>query len=112
MPPKIRVRTLMLVVAAVAVFMGVVFPFFDAACHGPYATWFNRECQRRADAAGLVGRPEKDVAGVLGPPTFFYPGDDDTQRTYNYAPWPVFPTAKFQVHCHNGVVTSVEQFDD
>ena len=103
---------MMILVMVLGVFMGTLFPFFDAFCHGPYATWFNRDCQRRANEAGLIGRPEKDVELVLGAPLFHYPGDDDSHRTYNYVPWPLFPTAKFQVHCHNGIVTGVEQFDD
>ncbi len=108
---KVKTRTLLILTVISAVFMGV-FPVFDAVCHGPYATWFNRDCQRRANEVGLIGRPEKDVVSVLGTPTFHYAGDDDSDRTYNYAPWPLFPTAKFQVHCHGGIVTGVEQFDD
>jgi hypothetical protein len=103
---------MLILVMVLGVLMGVVFPIFDAACHGPYATWFNRDCQRRVDEAGLIGRPERDIISILGCPTFHYAGDDDSQTTYNYAPWPLFPTAKFQVHCHNGIVTGVEQFDD
>lgn len=109
---KIKLRTQLVVVAVLAAFMSLVFPIFDALSHGPYATWYNRDCQRRADAAGLVGRPERDIVPILGPPTYHYPGDNDSRRTYNYAPWPSFPTAKFQVHCRDGIVTAVEQFDD
>lgn len=112
MKPKIKVQTLMILVAIVAVTMVTVFPFFDAFGHGPYATWFNQDCQRRCDEAGLVGRPERDILSILGPPAYHYPGDNDSQRTYNYVPWRFFPTAKFQVHCHDGIVTGVEQFDD
>lgn len=83
----------------------------DAVHHGPYATWFNRRCQQLADQSGLVGRPESDVIPILGRPTFHYV-DDDSRRTYNYAPWPLLPTAKFQVHCRDGIVDFVEQFDD
>lgn len=84
----------------------------DARHHGPYATWFNRRCQQLADESRLVGRPEGDIVSILGRPTFHYAGDDDSSRTYNYAPWPFVPTAKFQVHCRDGIVESVEQLDD
>ena len=87
-------------------------PVLDAVHHGPYATWFNRRCQQLADDSGLVGGPESHVIPILGRPTFHYAGDDDSRRTYNYAPWPLLPTAKFQVHCRDGIVDSVEQFDD
>jgi hypothetical protein len=117
--PRVRftVRRLMAVVAAVAVIMAVLFPVLkaiDAATHGPYAIWFNGACQRRADEAGLVGRPEKDVISVMGPPTFTYEYESVGvwTRTYNYAPSGLLPTAKFQVHCQKGIVRSVEQFDD
>ena len=84
-----------------------IFPALDAASHGPYSTWFNKRCQRLADKAGLVGRPEADVTKIMGPPTYTY-----LNTTYNYAPIWWLPTAKFQVHCEDGVVISVEQFDD
>jgi len=90
----------------IAVILAVL-PAMDAASHGPYSTWFNWRCQKLADEAGLVGRPEADVMKVLGPPSYTY-----LNRTYNYAPVGWFPTAKFQVHCENGVVIGVEQFDD
>jgi hypothetical protein len=104
-------------VAVVASLMAVLLPVLkaiDAATHGPYATWFNGACQRRADEAGLVGRPEMDVVSVMGPPTFTYEYEDvdGWTRTYNYAPCGLLPTAKFQVHCQKGIVVSVEQFDD
>ncbi|KAJ3058649.1 hypothetical protein HK102_010380 [Quaeritorhiza haematococci] len=73
--------------------VGLVFVLLamDAASHGPYSTWYNRKCQRLADDAKLIGRPEAEVVEVLGPPTFTY-----LDRTYNYAPVRWFPTAKFQ----------------
>jgi hypothetical protein len=109
--PRVRftVRRLMLVVAVLATLalLGLVLPALDAASHGPYSTWYNRRCQKIANEAGLVGRPERDVIRVLGAPTYTY-----GTRTYNYAPCPWAPTAKFQVHCEGGFVTGVEQFDD
>jgi hypothetical protein len=118
--PRVRLTTrqMMVVAAVVAALMPVVLPVltaFDAATHGPYATWFNHDCQRRADEAGLVGGPEKVVVSVLGPPsyTYEYEGLGGRQtRTYNYSPSRLFPTAKFQVHCQGGIVMGVEQFDD
>jgi hypothetical protein len=112
---QLQLRTMLIAVPALGVGLAVLTVILsgcDAFTHGPYVTWYNQRCRKLADDAKLVGRPEKDVVKILGPPTFFYPGDDDTKRTYNYVPTPMFPTAKFQVHCHNGVVTAVEQFDD
>ena len=115
---RITVRRMMAAVAAVAVTMAVGLPVLtaiDAGTHGPYATWFNRDCQRRADEVSLVGRPEKDVVPVLGPPSYTYEYEGSGgrwTRTFNYAPSRLFPTAKFQVHCQDGIVTGVEQFDD
>jgi hypothetical protein len=51
---------MMIVVAVVAVIMGVVVPVLeaiDAMAHGPYATAFNQRCQALANRAGLVGSP-------------------------------------------------------
>ena len=118
--PRLRftVRRMMIFVAILAVLMSILVPVlagFDAAIHGPFATWFNNDCQRRADEARLIGRSEKDVVMVLGPPTFTYELEDLAgikTRTYNYAPCSYFPTGKFQVHCQLGVVCALEQFDD
>jgi hypothetical protein len=114
---RFTMRRLMAVVAIAAVIMAVLIPVLkaiDAATRGPYATWFNAACQRRADEAGLVGRPETDVVLVMGPPTFTYEYESvgGWTRTYNYAPSGLLPSAKFQVHCQKGMVMSVEQFDD
>lgn len=107
----LKVGTVAVLLAACLV-LAVFVAFADAFYHGPYASWYNGECQRLSGEAVLVGKPERDVVAILGPPTFHYPGDNDSRRTYNYVPWSMFPTAKFQVHCRNGVVTGVEQFDD
>jgi hypothetical protein len=105
------------VLAAIGLFV-LVLPALDAGSHGPYSTWYNRRCQRLADRAGLIGRPELAVVRVLGSPTFtyefpeVYPDIGKWTRTYNYAPCPWAPHAKFQVHCQAGIVIDVEQFDD
>jgi hypothetical protein len=107
-----RLRTILISVPVLGVALAIL-PSCDAWTRGPYSTWFNNRCQRLADQAKLVGRPEGDVVKVLGPPAYFYPGDDDNHRTYNYVvPFSMPRTSKFQVHCHDGVVTGVEQFDD
>ncbi len=66
---------------AACLVLAVFVAFADAFYHGPYTSWYNQECQRLADEAGLVGRPERDVVAILGPPTFHYPGDNDSRRT-------------------------------
>jgi hypothetical protein len=94
----------------------IAFPFvvwLDNRARGPYVTWYNEECQRLVDKAGLIGRPERDIVSVLGPPSYVWDYGDSSGRrkTYNYAPAGI-PFSKFQVHCRDGVVESVEQFDD
>ena len=100
----------------------------DGSLEGPYTTWFNRRMMARATAAGLVGLPEANVEAVLGAASYEYtfaapymaspdggspvvvvgqPG-----RTFDYYPYPFLPFSKFQVHCHLGVVTGLEMFDD
>jgi len=107
-----RLRTMLLAIPLIGLFLSVVIPGCDALAHGPYATWYNRRCQRIADEAGLVGRPEEVITPLLGRPTSFYGRPGAVRCTYNYAPFHLVPTAKFQVHCENGIVTAVEQFDD
>jgi hypothetical protein len=94
----------------------IAFPFLvwlDNRAHGPYVTWFNEECQRLVDQAKLIGQPENDIVSVLGPPSYVWDYDDPggARKTYNYAPAGI-PFSKFQVHCRDGLVVSVEQFDD
>ncbi len=98
---------MLLIVPVIGMALAFVYPAMDVLGHGLYSTWYNRRCQRLADEANLVGRPEADVVKVLGQPTFTY-----LDRTYNYAPVRWFPGAKFQVHCENGIVIGLEQFDD
>jgi hypothetical protein len=114
------VRRVIMAIATVAGFGILVLttPVFDAAFHGPYSTWYNQRCQRLADQAHLIGRPEREVLHVLGLATYtyeypeVYPDVGTWTRTYNYAPCPWAPTAKFQVHCQAGIVIGMEQFDD
>gem|GEM_PF-2975235 len=106
-----RLSTL-LVAVPLSAFLLIATPACDALTHGPYSTWFNRRCRKMAELASLVGKPEKCIMPMFGPPNFFYATDSDALRTYNYAPVWYFPTAKFQVHCQNGIVTYIEEFDD
>jgi hypothetical protein len=111
------VRRLILAVALVALFFGIVRPAFfivDAWGHGPYTRRYNRECYRLAEEAQLVGRPEADIIAILGPPTKFwdYEGDGGTMRTYEYFPTPPFPRGIFQVQCSSGIVTRLEELVD
>src|SRR5262245_30617604 len=106
-----RLRTVLIAVPTLSV-ASIAVPACDAVTHGPYSSWFNQRCQVLANEAQLVGKSESAIVPIMGPPTFLYPEDDDSQRTYNYAPVWYCPAAKFQVHCANGVVIAVEQFDD
>lgn len=98
----------------------------ETASLGPYTRWFNQQMNGRATAAGLVGQPEAKVEVVLGRPSndYTYPasyilnGDGGRSpvgaavHTFDYYPYPLLSFSKFQVHCHDGVVTSLELFDD
>jgi hypothetical protein len=106
-----RLRTMLIAVPVIGLTSAII-PACDAVTHGPYSSWFNQRYQSLANKAQLIGKTESQIIPILGPPTFFYPGDNDSQRTYNYAPVWYCPTAKFQVHCVNGIVIGVEQFDD
>jgi hypothetical protein len=110
-----KVRTTICVILLL-IGLVIAFPFlvwFDNRSRGPYVTWFNGECQRLADNAKLIGRPERDIQSVLGAPSYVWDYDDPTgaRKTYNNAPAGI-PFSKFQVHCRGGIVVSVEQFDD
>ena len=98
---------------------------FEAGSEGPLTTAFNHRLRHRAEAAGLVGRPETDVQRVMGTAsddydTSGYIIDSSGQatpiggpsHTYDYYPYPWTPFSKFQVHCTAGVVTALEEFDD
>jgi hypothetical protein len=87
--------------------------FADALGHGPYTTWYNNKCLRLAQNAQLVGRPETEISAVLGPPSYVWDYGDVSGRrkTYNYDPLGL-ATGIFQVHCRDGVVKGLEQFDD
>ena len=90
---------------------------------GPYTTWFNHRLMAKATLAALVGQPESEVERVLGSASEIHTYEHETRtaidgrvevidpaaRTFNYYP---LPFSKFQVHCHNRVVTGLEMFDD
>ncbi len=108
---------LMIAVAVVAFLFGVVRPaflVFDALSHGPFTVAYNRDCQRLADEARLIGKPESEVIKVLGEPTSVWEYDhpDGWTKTFNYAPVSFVSSGKFQVHCRDGVVKILEQLDD
>lgn len=103
---------MLVVLPLLTAFATIVIPACDAVSHGPYSVWYNSKCQHLADQAKLVGGPERRIIEVLGRPTSFYSREVAGERTYNYAPFPRFPVAKFQVHCVNGIVVGLEQFDD
>jgi hypothetical protein len=89
----------------------VAFVFWDVGAHGPYVRSYNERLQAMAIEADLVGSSEERVQDVLGAATAIW-SDSSYGTTYNYAPYPGFPYAKFQVHCEDGVVQSIELYDD
>ena len=85
--------------------------FFDVLSLGPYTRWYNHDLWRRAHVENLIGRPANEVVPILGRATDVWNMGGDAV-TYNYHPLPGIPCRKFQVHCHGGIVTGVEMFDD
>jgi len=90
---------------------------------GPYTRYFNHSMYSKAMEARLVGANEERVEQVLGKASYCYSGWTSTYidsgkptphsrfvTTYNYVPF--LPAAKFQVHCKDGKVVSLEMFDD
>lgn len=97
----------------------------DVASLGPYTVSFNHRMKERAERAGLIGQPQERVEAVMGAASFVYDypapmivGPAGARvvgkagRTFDYYPYPFLPVSKFQVHCHEGVVTGLEMFDD
>ena len=110
---------------AAIVLLIVLVPIVDIMTLGPYTTWYNERCFAIAQQHELVGKDEAAVFAVLGRPTFIDRGWDKRCSatgqptadarwwvTYNYAPCPWFPFAKFQVHLSEGVVDNLEKYDD
>lgn len=98
------------VVAAVVLLVAFIFclPVADLAFDGPYVTRFNRELARRAADSTLVGKPEREVLRILGPPDRL----DRNPVAYVYYPYPFVPVSQVKVYCEGGIVTGVKQFDD
>lgn len=90
-----------------------------------YIHKYNMSLSQRAIGAGLIGAPEDTVENVLGRASYKTSGwnmtdmetgkpTDDAKfsTTYCYAPYPFIPYQRFEVHCANGKVTSIEMFED
>jgi hypothetical protein len=90
----------------------------------PYVRRYNKRLERIATESRLIGSAEERVKLVLGNPTFIDSGWDrwgsetgepvpsaEFWTTYNYAPYPSFPFAVFQVHCRDGIVQGIELYD-
>ena len=121
----VTVAVTIVAVTIAASLLTVVLWALDALNHGPYATAFNRRCELLVVQARIVGRPEAEVAKVLGAPSevwrYWSPENSETGQpapgarrvtTYNYAPSPYVPAGLFQVHCYDGVVDHTELLDD
>lgn len=97
---------------------------WESARLGPYTSWFNNRMLAKAERAHLVGSSVDRVQDVLGPADnimrFRDASDVDGRSagharfvtTYEYYPYPWLPFSKFQVHTTEGVVRSLERFDD
>ncbi len=102
-----------------------VLALMDSLSVGPYTRYFNYSMYNKAMEAGLVGANEERVEQVLGKASYCYSGWTSTYidsgkptphsrciTTYNFSPLMIMPMAKFQVHCEDGKVISLELFDD
>ncbi|MFT3842135.1 MAG: hypothetical protein QM723_34410 [Myxococcaceae bacterium] len=120
-----RANSLVPVALFLSAFAIVIGSCVESANLGPYTTWYNHRLRARAEQVGLVGKPEVEVEKLMGWANSDYDlgtykllPNGDTERTsitghtYDYYPYPWIPFSKFQVHCHNGVVSSLEEFDD
>ena len=84
----------------------------DVVFHGPQVVRFNQRCERIVKEKKLIGQLPEAVESALGKPTSVYSYDDPGSFTYNYAPHPSFPFAKFQAHFKDGKLKSIELYDD
>lgn len=112
--PAVVVGLLLLVFAA----------SWESAHLGPYTSWYNNRLLAKAERAHLVGSSVDRVQEVLGPADNIMRFRDASDvdggpagqarfvTTYEYYPYPWLPFSKFQVHTTEGVVRSLERFDD
>lgn len=121
-----RAYWIMIAVLQVASILAIgCFQVFQVSSESLYVKSYNFRLDALAKDAKLVGADEDVVEKVLGTPTSVSKEWDRTRMdtgeptpdakfttTYNYAPYPWFPYAKFQVHCEKGKVVSTEMFDD
>ena len=84
--------------------------FADIFWRGPVTSNHNVRLARIAGSNQLVGKSKQFAVSLLGEPTSTY--DNPNGVTLNYAPFKNFPFGKFQVHCKNGTVYSIELYDD
>jgi hypothetical protein len=84
----------------------------DIILKGPYAQIYNMYYKHLCDKNQLIGKPESVLVSILGRPSAVVADRSNGYKIYNYFPYIVFPTSKFQVVCIGGKVIYVEQFDD
>lgn len=98
--------------ALAALLAGPIYIFYDVRFHGPQVVKFNEQCQEIVKNQNLIGQLPSAVETALGKPTSVYTYDEANSFTYNYAPHPSFPFAKFQAHFKDGILNSIELYDD
>lgn len=100
----------------IAPFVGLlavpIYVFCDVLFHGPQVVRFNERCESIIKSRGLIGQSPEAVREALGEPTSWYEYGEPGHFTFNYAPHPSLPYAKFQAHFRNGKLASTELFDD
>ena len=112
----LTVRRIMVLITGVACAMWIIRPayiIFDFMIGGPYLTTFTLKYQNIAMDAKLVGRPEKDIVAILGSPAEIkVRNQGSSEKTYVYAPVSYFPLGAVEVQCSQGVVVSIDPWDD
>ena len=115
-------RLLLLCAFVGAIAFGLM--IWECASLGPYTSWFNNRLLSRAESAHLVGASQDLVEKALGKPDNVMQfwevlGPDKSSApgakfvtTFEYFPYPFLPFSKFQVHCVDGLVRTLERFDD
>ena len=104
-----RIRTLA-IAGALAFALIWLATVVDVLFHGPATQHHNQRLSRIAKQNQLIGKPKETAVLLLGEPTSTF--DARNGQTLNYAPFRYFPHGVVQLHCDDGVVTSIELYDD
>ena len=88
----------------------VIITMADVVCHGPVTTHHNQRLANTIQSNQLIGKSKEFAITVLGSPTSRY--SLRSGETLNYAPFRLLNGGQVQLHCKNGMVGSIELYDD